>query len=333
MALYFYKFLFLFVLMILLLILNVIFGTIYLPIQEVLTCIFDNNNCNSVFNNILFQLRLPSACLAILAGASLSLSGLLMQTFFKNPIAGPYVLGVSAGASLGVAILLVVAPQFLINFGSWAQSISAAFGAASVLAFILILSININNNSTILIIGLMLSSAISAVVEVLQFTASTNQLQRFLSWTMSGVQSANWVEVQITALVLSGCLFLAFSQSKNLNLLLLGRNYAISSGLNYNQTRFILFLCTALLAGTVTAFCGMVAFVGMGVPPLARWWFRTASHYILIVAVLLIGANVLLFCQFVANLISYNQTVPLNALTSLFGLPFILWFIYKNKQL
>jgi iron complex transport system permease protein len=328
---YYLRFLILILLLLILSVLNLVFGTVKIPMSELWNCFFEVENCQKIYYNIVFQLRLPALCMSILAGSGLALAGLLMQTFFKNPIAGPYVLGVSAGASLGVAVVLIAAPQFLSYFGAWGQAGAAALGAAMVLIFILILSFRVSDNSTILIIGLMLSSGISAIVEMLQFWASESQLQRFISWTMSGVQAANWLEVNTLFIILLICLVLSFAQAKNLNLLLLGEIYARSLGLNYEKTRLFLFLITALLAGAICAFCGTIAFVGMGVPPLARWWFRTASHYILIWAVLLIGANILLFCQFLSVLPLENQTLPLNAVTSLFGLPLIVYFVYKNQ--
>jgi len=275
---------------------------------------------------------MPAAGMAIMAGAGLSLAGLLMQTFFNNPIAGPYVLGVSAGANLGVALVLIAFPQFLIYFGEWGQAGAAAVGAGLVLLGLITLAWKLTDNATILIIGLIFSAGVSAGVEMLQYWANESQLQRFISWTMSGVQASNWYELQILFIIFLVCVGLAFSQAKGLNLLLLGRNYAHSMGVDYRRLRLILFFSTALIAGTITAFCGSIAFVGMGVPPLARWGFRTASHYQLIPAVLLIGANILLLCQLLATVLITDKLLPLNAVTSLFGLPLIVWFVYKNQR-
>lgn len=278
---------------------------------------------------IVINIRLVKAVVALLAGAALSVSGLEMQTLFRNPLAGPYVLGISSGASLGVALFILGAP--LAGLSGYVDSIgivgAAWIGASAVLAVIAFVGRRITDIMVILILGIMFSSGVSAIVQVLQYLSHEDALKSFVIWTMGSLGEVTISQLIVAVPAVIAGLVLAVAAVKPLNLLILGEDYARSMGLNPLRSRALLFMSTTLLAGTVTAFCGPIGFIGMALPHVARMLFSDADHRVLIPACMLVGADVMLAC----DIISKFFTVPVNAITALFGIPIVVWVVVKNK--
>ncbi len=284
---------------------------------------------NPMEQNILHAIRLPKAITAILAGAALSVSGLIMQTLFRNPLAGPYTLGVSSGASLGVALLTMLGafiPSFLHSFS---LPTAACIGAIAVLLLVLAVSRRVSNNVSLLIVGLMFGSIAGALVSLLQNFANPDALKLFIVWTLGSLSSVGWGDMQMLApILLLGTLFVLLTV-KPLNGLLLGEDYARGLGIHVSRTRLYIVLATGLLAGGVTAFCGPIAFIGVAVPHIARGLFNTSNHRITLPASALIGACLLLVCDVLCSLFIYP--LPISTVSALFGAPIIIWIILKKK--
>lgn len=282
-------------------------------------------------NNILLQLRLPRVITAILAGAALSVSGLMMQTLFRNPLAGPYILGVSSGAGLGVALVTMSSTMFglqLAAMGQVAVVTSAVIGAAAVLLLVLAVARKVKNNVSLLIVGMMIGSIAGALVNLIQNFANPDALKLFIVWTLGSLSSVGWTELLILAITILVGAILVLTLIKPLNGLLLGENYARALGVNIEQTRRMIVIATCLLAGGITAFCGPIAFVGVAVPHIARGLFRTSDHRTTVVATALVGANLLLICDILCNLFTYP--LPISTMSALFGAPIIIWIIVKR---
>ena len=281
---------------------------------------------------IVLDIRLLKAVTALLAGAALAAAGLQMQTLFRNPLAGPYVLGISAGASLGVALFILGAPLLGIAGHSFLRSVGIAgaawLGAAAVLAVVMAVSRRIKEIMVILILGIMFGSALGAVVEIMQYLSSEAALKSFVVWTMGSLGDVTGPRLALLAPVVGVGLALAVAVIKPLNLLLLGENYARTMGLDIGRTRRAIFLSTVLLAGTVTAFCGPVGFVGLAVPHVARMLFRTADHRMLMPASMLVGALLLLACDLLSKLLA----LPINSLTALTGIPIVILVVIRNRS-
>ncbi len=274
--------------------------------------------------NILHAIRLPKAITAILAGAALSVSGLIMQTLFRNPLAGPYTLGVSSGASLGVAFLTMCSATLVLML-----PIAACIGATLVLLLVLAVSRKVTSNVSLLIVGMMFGSIAGALVSLLQNFANPDALKLFIVWTLGSLSSVGWSDMQLLVPILAvGALFVLLSL-KPLNGLMLGEDYARGLGINVRRTRLFIVLATGLLAGGVTAFCGPIAFIGVAVPHIARGIFRTSNHRVTIPACVLIGACLLLVCDVLCSLAIYP--LPISTVSALFGAPVIIWIILKNK--
>ena len=277
---------------------------------------------------ILHDIRLPKAITAILAGASLSVAGLIMQTLFRNPLAGPYTLGVSSGASLGVALLTMLG-AFSIQLSAASLPIAACVGATLVLLLVLAVSKRVKNNVSLLIVGIMFGAIAGALVTLLQQFANPDALKLFIVWTMGSLSSVGWSDMELLVpILLLGTVFVLLSL-KPLNGLLLGEDYARGLGIHVGRTRLFIVLATGLLAGGVTAFCGPIAFIGVAVPHLARGIFRTSNHRVTIPASALIGACLLLICDTLCSL--FVHTLPISTVSALFGAPVIIWIIMKNK--
>lgn len=283
---------------------------------------------------ILFDFRLPKAAVALLAGGALSASGLLMQTIFRNPLAGPYVLGVSSGASLGVALCLLGTP--LIGTIGIARDLgvamSAWIGAAAILLLVMAVSGRIKDIMAVLILGMMFGSAASAFVDVLQYFSSDTALKGFVIWSMGSLGGLSQGQLLILGACVAGGLLLAAGSVKSLNLLLLGEGYARSMGVSIPRVRSIIFLATSLLAGSVTAFCGPIGFVGIAVPHIARMIFRRADHRILLPASIVIGANLMLLCDIVSQLPGADLILPINTITALLGIPVVVMVVVNSKR-
>lgn len=311
---------------------DIVVGSVNLPLSQVLG-VLTGATTDPTIRSIVIDIRLLKAVIALLAGVALSLSGLQMQTMFSNPLAGPYVLGVSSGASFGVALFLLGAPILgLTNLGllSAIGTAGAAWiGAAAVLMLIIILSRRIKDIMVILILGMMLSSALGAVVEILQFFSNEMALKSFVVWTMGSLGDVSAAQLPFILAAIVVGVAVAVITIKPLNLLLLGENYAKSAGINLKRVYRLVFLSTTLLAGTITAFCGPIGFVGLAVPHLARMLFRSADHRVLIPASAAIGSAMLL----TGDIISKVMLLPINTITALMGIPVVVYIVTRNRNL
>lgn len=289
---------------------------------------------NEIVRRILLDFRLPKTAVALLAGAALSAGGLLMQTLFRNPLAGPYVLGVSSGASLGVALFLLGLP--VLGTAGIARDIGVAaaawLGAAAILLLVMAVSSRIRDIMAVLILGMMFGSAATAFVDLLQYFSSDSALKSFVIWSMGSLGGLSHGQLLILTLCVAGGLVMAALSVKPLNLLLLGEGYARSMGVSVKRVRLLLFLATALLAGSVTAFCGPIGFVGIAVPHVARMLFRRADHRVLLPASVLIGANLMLFCDMVSQLPGTELILPVNTITALLGIPVVVMVVVNSKR-
>lgn len=307
-------------------------GSVDIPLGKVWAAL-SGGECDPALRTIILKIRLLKAVTALLAGAALAASGLEMQTLFRNPLAGPYVLGVSSGASLGVALFLLGAPLLGIAGHSFVQSLgiigAAWLGSALVLAVVMAVSHRIKDIMVILILGMMFSSGVGSVVEILQYLSDEAALKAFVIWTMGSLGDVTGSRLMLMLPVVTAGLVLAVAVIKPLNLLLLGENYARTMGLNVQRTRTQVFLSTVLLAGTVTVFCGPVGFIGLAVPHLARMIFASADHRILMPASMLAGAALLLICDLLAKTLA----LPINTITALMGIPVVIFVVIRNRNL
>ena len=298
-------------------------GAVRIPVGDVWAAL-TGGDCPRTTAKIVLNIRLIKAVVALLAGAALSVSGLQMQTLFRNPLAGPYVLGISSGASLGVALVVLAGVGSSIGIAG-----AAWLGAAVVLLVIAAVGHRIKDIMVILILGMMFSSGVSAVVQILQYLSKEEALKAFVIWTMGSLGDVTGGNLALMLPVIAAGLVLSVAAIKPLNLLLLGENYARTMGLNVQRTRTLLFLSTVLLAGTVTAFCGPVGFIGLAVPHLARMLFASADHRILMPGSMLAGAALLLVC----DLISKTLALPINTVTALMGIPVVIIVVVRNRNL
>lgn len=296
-------------------------GSVPIPLRQVWAAL-TGGECPETTAHIVINIRLLKAVVALLAGAALSVSGLQMQTLFRNPLAGPYVLGISSGASLGVALVV------LAGIGSTAGIAGAAWiGAAAILVVIAAVAQRIRDIMIILILGMMFSSGVSAVVQILQYLSRDEALKAFVIWTMGSLGDVTLSQMAVLAPSVVVGLLLAVLTVKPLNMLLLGEDYAVTMGLNLRRERTLLFVSTTLLAGTVTAFCGPIGFIGLAMPHVSRWLFRTSDHRTLLPATAVCGAAVMLLCDIISKLF----TLPVNAITALLGIPIVVWVVLRNK--
>ena len=325
-------FLLLSLLVVALLAIDMMVGSVGISAGEVWAAI-TGNECDPIKAKIIIDVRLMKAIVAILAGAALAVSGLQMQTLFRNPLAGPYVLGVSSGASLGVALFILGAPLLGVASSSLLSSLGVAgaawIGSALVLALVGAVSQRIKDIMVILILGMMIGSAVSAVVQILQYMSHEEALKSFVVWTMGSLGDVTTSQLWLVAPAIIAGLVLSVAVIKPMNLMLLGEAYARTMGLNIRRTRSLILLSTTLLAGTVTAFCGPVGFIGLAIPHLARIIFQEADHRVLLPATALSGAISLLLCDIVSKLL----TLPVNTVTALLGIPIVVWVVVRNKNI
>ena len=319
-------------LLVILFVLDLLIGSVYIPLRDILGALF-GGDVDAATRLIVLDIRLIKAIVAVLAGIALSVSGLQMQTLFRNPLAGPYVLGISSGASLGVAIFILGMPLLGVATNSTISSIGTAgaawLGAALILAFIASVSTRIKDIMVILILGMMISSGVSAVVQILQYLSNEEALKSFVIWTMGSLGDVTSSQLMLLLPAVLIGLVVSVAVIKPLNLLLLGDQYARTMGLNVRRSRYLIFLSTTLLAGTVTAFCGPIGFVGLAIPHIARMLFCNADHRVLLPATALCGAVVLLGC----DIISKWLTLPINTVTALLGIPVVIWVVIRNKSI
>lgn len=325
------------VLLLLTLLSNISFGQVAIPLKEVFKSLFGGHASKETWKYIIVNFRLPKAITAILVGVGLSVSGLLMQTLFRNPLAGPYVLGLSSGSSLGVAFVILgagILPTFFSEFliSSYGIILASCAGSLLVLLMILIVSQRLRDTMSVLIVGLMFSSFTGAIVSVFTYFSSAEQLQKYTFWSMGSIGNLSWVNISILAVSVCIGLFLSLISLKSLDALLLGENYAISLGLNISKARYIIVFATSILAGSITAFAGPIAFIGLAVPHLGKLLFKTSNHKILFVGTLLIGAIIMLFCDTISQMPGFEFTLPINAITSIIGAPVVIWLIVNRKN-
>lgn len=295
--------------------------------------VFDKG-ANPAVSDILLQSRLPAALAATFGGAALSLGGLQMQTYFKNPVAGPFVLGISSGASLGVAILIMLSGLLGWDHANeWSIVGASAAGAVVVFFLVMALSYRLHSAVSMLIIGLMIASFVSAMVETIQTLATADSIRSYLFWTMGSFRNIALPQTPVMLAVIGIALIISIYLVKPLNLLLAGEEYARLSGLNIRRSRVLVVISTCLLTGAVTAFCGPVGFVGLAVPHIARGIFKTSDHRILTPAVLLIGAVVSGLCNLLTGISIHGLVLPINTITSLIGAPFVIWIVFRNSAL
>lgn len=310
---------------------DLVFGSVHIPLRDVFS-VFTGNSSNIITSEILLNLRLPKAITAILTGASLSVAGLMMQTLFRNPLADPYILGVSSGASLGVALTIMstsLLPFAFANDG-WLLILSATIGASLVLLLVIVVSFKVRNAVSLLIVGMMFGMIAGSLVNVLQNFSNPDSIKLFVMWTFGSLSAVTWKYMQILLPIVIIGIGMAFFLQKKLDGLLLGENYARSLGISITKTRILIVIATGLLAGGITAFVGPVAFVGIAIPHIARGLFRTASHKILLPASILCGASLLLVCDLISQ--TATHTLPINTVSALFGAPVIIWIILKRKN-
>ena len=305
-------------------------GSIRIPLGDVLS-VFVGDRTNVINTEILLNFRLPKAITAILAGASLSVAGLMMQTLFRNPLADPYILGVSSGASLGVALITMASaflPAFLVNSG-WAMILAAVIGAALVLILVVGVSFRVKSAVSLLIVGIMFGTIAGSIVSVLQNFSNPDAVKLFIMWTFGSLSAVNWNYMQVLLPVVVIGIAMAFYLQKKLDGLLLGENYARGLGISISVTRFLIVIATGLLAGGITAFTGPIAFVGVAIPHIARGIFKTSEHKVLLPASILCGAALILICDIITQIPTY--TLPINTVSALFGAPIIIWIIMKKR--
>jgi iron complex transport system permease protein len=316
-------------------ILDIFFGSVSIKASDVIRSLFTDTESN--FKTIIFKFRIPKAITALAVGIALSLSGLQMQTIFRNPMAGPYVLGISSGASLGVAFVILgfsgnISPDSLKGLGNWILVAASWAGAGAVMLLIMFLSSRIKDIMTILILGIMLSSGISAIVTIMQYFSNETMLKAYVIWTMGSLGNLTADQLNVLLISVSAGVILTLISIKMLNALLLGENYARSIGLNVKSARMIIFTCTSIMAGSVTAFCGPIGFIGVAVPHITRILFRTSDHKILIPGTILAGGTIMLASDIIAQVPGYDSVLPVNAVTSLIGIPVVIWVILRNRN-
>jgi len=335
-----YRFSFLLLLLVLLLAfgLNISSGTVVIPIKDTLNAIFGGTVQFEQWNYIIWDYRIPKAFTAILVGSGLALSGLLMQTLFRNPLAGPFVLGISSGASLGAALLIMgssaLAGLFSIEFiNDVSLAIAASIGSFLVLLVVMSVATKVKDTMALLIIGLMFGSITAAIVSVLSYFTSAEKLQQYIYWSFGSLGDLAWPQLGLLlGIVLLG-IVLSILSIKSLNALLLGENYAQSLGVNMKKSRYLIIIATGILAGSITAFAGPIAFVGLAVPHLTRQIFDTTDNKILMPAVLVYGAILMLLCDTIAQLPSSASVLPINAITSIIGAPVVIWLLVRKRKM
>jgi iron complex transport system permease protein len=325
----------LFFLVVILFCLDILLGSVSFKPADVINALLGSSDKG--LETIIFKFRIPKALTALMVGIALSLSGLQMQTVFRNPMAGPYVLGISSGASLGVAFVILgfsahLSPGSIHGLGNWALVAASWLGAGAVMILIMFISVRVRDIMTVLILGIMLSSGISAIVSIMQYFSNETMLKAYVIWTMGSLGNLTTQQLQVLMISVSAGVILTLISVKMLNALLLGENYAASIGLNVRLARLMIFAGTSILAGSVTAFCGPIGFIGIAVPHIARIIFRTSDHKILIPATIILGGSVMILSDIISQLPGSDNVLPVNSVTSLVGIPVVIWVILRNRK-
>ena len=332
------KLIILVVLILILLILNLLLGSVKIPVSDTLRILFGDNS-NEIFSNIILKSRLPQALVAIVAGAGLAVSGLQMQTIFRNPLAGPSVLGISSGASLGVAMVVLVSSSVAgvslsrIGYaGDAAISVAAIIGSLAVMALIVYVARKVKGNVTLLIIGVMIGYLVTAIVGVLKFFSSEEDVKAYVVWGLGSFARVSGDQMLLFVTMMILLLPFSFLLIKSLNLMLLGDDYAKNLGLNVSKSRTLVILNSGVLVAIVTAYCGPIMFIGLAVPHLCRAIFRTSNHKILVPGTMLTGAALALICSLVARMPGFEGALPVNSVTALIGAPIIASVIFRRRK-
>ncbi len=323
------------ILTVVLFLLSVFTGSVTIPVKEILKIAAGGEPLRPEWGTIVLDMRIPKAVTALLAGMALSASGLQMQTIFRNPLAGPFVLGISAGASLGVALVVMGFAGFFAGAhigGNWLVIAAAWLGSGTVLFIILLVSVRVRDIMTILILGIMFGSAATAIVSILQYFSEEAMLKSYVIWTMGSLGNVSKAELQVLSYGIAGGLAISLLSAKTLNAMLLGENYAKTLGVNIPRARFTVFFSTSLLAGSITAFCGPIGFIGIAVPHVARMITKNADHRILMPATLLLGGSVMLLSDVISRLPGHEGTLPINSVTALIGIPVVIWIVIRNQK-
>jgi iron complex transport system permease protein len=317
---------------------NISLGSVSIPIKDVFNSLIGEKSSKETWDYIIINYRLPKAITAIVVGFGLSISGLLMQTLFRNPLAGPDVLGLSSGASLGVATIVMGAtflPMGLsdVLLSSYGIILASSLGSFLVLLAVLAVSQRLRDTMAILIVGLMFASLTSAIVGTLTYFSTAEQLQKFTFWSLGNLGNMSWSSIVTLSICVAIGLLLSLVSIKPLNALLLGENYARSLGMNYKRTRLIIIFATSILAGSITAYAGPIAFIGLAVPHIAKLVFQASNHTILFWSTLLLGAIIMLICDSISQLPGSDLTLPINAVTSIFGAPIVIWLLIRKRKI
>jgi iron complex transport system permease protein len=324
--------------LVLAIIINISLGSVDIPFKDVFNSLMGRLENDGTWNYIIFNYRLPKAITAVMVGSGLAIGGLLMQTLFRNPLAGPYVLGISSGASLGVAVLILGSSILGGSFLALSQSnilltVAASLGSFLVLFAVMLVSRKVKNTMSILIIGLMFGSITTATISVLAYFSSAENLQQYLFWSFGSLGNLSWNEIVIFLVIYIIGLVMVIPSLKPLNSLLLGENYAKSLGTNFDKTKNLILIATSLLTGVITAFSGPIAFVGLATPHITKLVFHTSNHKILLPAVAFFGAIIMLLSDTIAQLPNSEYTLPINAITSIFGAPVVIWLLLRKKKI
>ena len=323
---------------VILMVVNLLIGSVRIPVADVCG-ILAGTESNEIWENIIWKSRLPQALTAIVAGAGLAVSGLQMQTVFRNPLAGPSVLGISNGSALGVAFVVLlsgrlggVALSRLGYLGDAAMSVAAIVGALAVMMLIVWISQKVRGNVTLLIIGVMIGYLATAIIGVLKFLSPEEDVKAFVVWGLGSFSRVSGDEMVLFVVLMAILLPLSFLLVKRMNLLLLGERYAANLGLNIRKARLLVILCSGVLVAIVTAYCGPIMFIGLAVPHLARALFRTSDHRMLIPATMLCGAALALVCNLIARMPGFEGALPVNSVTALVGAPVIAAVLFRRRK-
>ena len=308
-------------------------GNTRIPLPEIVKILFTGQSAVDEWITIVREFRLPKAITAIFAGMALSVSGLQMQAVFRNPLAGPYVLGISAGASLGVAFVIMGTGHLSGAVGNWLIAFASFVGASIVLLLIFAVSLRIKDVMTILILGLMFGSIISSFIGILQYFSNESLLKNFTIWTMGSLKGVSLEQLKVLVPCVLCGLFASLFSVKSLNVMILGENYARSLGVNVVATRLLIFFSAGILAGSVTAFCGPIGFVGIVVPHICRILFRTADQRILLAGCIIVGGIVMSASDLISLLPGDGVVLPVNSVTAFIGIPFVIWIVVRNQKI
>lgn len=324
------------VLLVIAAVLNLVIGSVRIPVMDVLEIVSGNFSGKASWEYIVLEYRLPKLVIACVVGAALSIAGMMMQTLFQNPMAEPYILGVSSGASLGVAICILGKSLFSLGFqdyltGNIAIILFALGGSILVMFIILGISQRIKQIATLLIVGLMFSSFTSAFVNVLAYFSTAEELKKFTFWNLGSLGNISWQQISFIVSILCAALAGSFLLNKSLNTLLMGQGYAKSMGLNIKKIKFLIILVTCMLVAVCTAFVGPIAFIGLAVPHITRIIYKTTNHFHLFTGNIIIGALILITCDIICQLPGEQFVLPINAVTSILGAPLVIYLILRNR--